>query len=90
MTSNMTLKMFLASAALAVFAAPLAAQTKWDMPTPYGDGVFHTRNIAQFAQEVATATNGGLTITLHSAGSLFGHAEIKDAVRRASPPQAKS
>ena len=72
-------------AALAL-ALPAAAQTRWDMPTPYGDTVFHTVNIAQFADEVRAATNGGLDITVHSAGSLFGHPEIKDSVRRGLAP----
>lgn len=59
---------------------PALAET-WDMPTPYGDSTFHTQNIAQFAEDVAAATNGDLEITLHTAGSLFPHAEIKNAVR---------
>ncbi|NKX43771.1 TRAP transporter substrate-binding protein [Roseibacterium sp. KMU-115] len=56
------------------------------MPTPYGDSVFHTANIIQFADEVREATGGQLDITVHSAGSLFGHPEIKDAVRRGLAP----
>jgi len=71
--------------ALATLAATSAfAQTAWDMPTPYGDGIFHTKNIRQFAEEVKEATGGNLTITVHSANSLFGHAEIRDAVRDGS------
>ncbi|MCB1508764.1 MAG: TRAP transporter substrate-binding protein [Hyphomicrobiaceae bacterium] len=62
------------------------AQTAWDMPTPYGDSIFHTQNIIQFADDVRTATGGELDITVHSAGSLFGHPEIKDAVRRGLAP----
>lgn len=58
----------------------------WDMPTPYPDKTFHTVNIAQFAADVAEATDGALTITVHSAGSLFPHAEIKNAVRRRLVP----
>jgi TRAP-type C4-dicarboxylate transport system substrate-binding protein len=76
----------LAAALVAALAVPAAAQTAWDMPTPYGDSVFHTQNIAQFAADVAAATDGALTITVHSAGSLFGHAEIKDSVRRGLAP----
>jgi TRAP-type C4-dicarboxylate transport system substrate-binding protein len=53
----------------------------WNMPTPYADGTFHTKNIRQFADDVKTATNGELTITVHSAGSLFKHPEIKRAVQ---------
>ncbi|MBQ0749054.1 MAG: TRAP transporter substrate-binding protein [Roseovarius sp.] len=56
------------------------------MPTPYGDSVFHTQNIMEFAKDVATATNGELTITVHSAGSLYAHPEIRDSVRRGLAP----
>lgn len=56
------------------------------MPTPYGDTVFHTMNIMEFADDVREATGGQLDITVHSAGSLFGHPEIKDAVRRGLAP----
>jgi len=64
-----------------LMAAPAMAQTAWDMPTPYGDGIFHTQNIMQFADDLREKTDGSLDITVHSANSLFGHAEIKDAVR---------
>lgn len=69
----------------ALGAAPAAAQD-WDMPTPYGDGIFHTQNIMQFADDLREATDGELDITVHSANSLFGHAEIKDAVRQQLVP----
>ncbi|MBA5777828.1 TRAP transporter substrate-binding protein [Stappia sp. F7233] len=77
------------AAALAIAAASATsafAETKWDMPTPYGDGNFHTKNIAAFAEDVSTATNGSLTIQIHSAGSLFKHPEIKNAVRKGLAP----
>ena len=63
-----------------------SAQTKWDMPTPYPDGNFHTRNIMQFAADVDKATNGSLKIAIHSAGSLIKHAEIKRSVRQGTAP----
>ena len=72
--------------AVSMSATAAFAQTAWDMPTPYGDSVFHTQNIIQFADEVREATGGSLDITVHSAGSLFGHPEIKDAVRRQLAP----
>ncbi|MEM7643517.1 MAG: TRAP transporter substrate-binding protein [Pseudomonadota bacterium] len=72
-------------AAALLLAAPVAAQS-WDMPTPYGDSTFHTVNIAQFADDVREATDGALDITIHSAGSLFPHAEIKNAVRSRQVP----
>ena len=59
-----------------------SAQTKWDMPTPYPDGNFHTKNVIQFAADVDKATNGSLKITVHSAGSLIKHAEIKRSIRQ--------
>lgn len=77
----------LAGVAVSVFAVTAAsAQTKWDMPTPYGDGNFHTRNIVQFTQDVAKATGGKLTITVHSNGSLIKHPEIKSSIRRGVAP----
>ena len=66
---------------VAAFAASsLHAQTKWDMPTPYSDGEFHTRNIRLFAEEVKKTTNGALDLTVHSNGSLIKHPDILRAV----------
>lgn len=67
-------------------ATAASAETKWDMPTPYPDGNFHTKNVAAFAADVAKATNGSLQITVHSAGSLIKHPEIKRAVRQGTAP----
>lgn len=67
-------------------ATAASAQTKWDMPTPYPDGNFHTKNIAQFAADVEKATNGSLKIQVHAAGSLIKHPEIKRAVRQGTAP----
>jgi TRAP-type C4-dicarboxylate transport system substrate-binding protein len=67
-------------------ASAAAAQTKWDMPVPYPDGNFHTKNDVMFAQEVEKATNGALKIQVHSAGSLIKHPEIKRAVRQGTAP----
>ena len=67
-----------------LFAATLstsALAADWDMPTPYPDATFHTVNINQFADDIKKATDGGLNITVHSAGSLIKHGEIKNAVR---------
>lgn len=58
----------------------------WDMPTPYPDKTFHTQNIIAFAKDVEKATHGKLTIKVHSAGSLFKHKEIKNAVRGGQVP----
>ena len=68
--------------ALALLFVPGAAlaQTKWDMPTPYSDGEFHTRNVKQFAEDVKKNTNGALEITVHSNQSLIKHPDILRAV----------
>lgn len=66
-------------------AGGVAAQT-WDMPTPYPDATFHTINVKLFADDVKAATNGELTINVHSTGSLFKHKEIKKAVRSGQVP----
>ena len=63
-----------------------SAATEWDMPTPYGDRTFHTVNISEFADDVREATDGELDITVHPNGSLIGHAEIKNSVRRGIVP----
>jgi TRAP-type C4-dicarboxylate transport system substrate-binding protein len=68
------------------FATAAAAQTKWDMPTPYGDGTFHTKNIRAFAADVEKATGGKFVITVHSAGSLVKHPEIKNSLKRGIAP----
>ena len=71
-------------AALSLGANVQAAN--WDMPTPYPDATFHTVNIQQFAKEVSEKSGGQLTIKVHSAGSLFKHPEIKNAVRNGQVP----
>jgi len=64
----------------AALAAAAHAQTKWDMPTPYSDGEFHTRNVVSFADDVKKATGGKLEIQVHSNGSLIKHPDILRAV----------
>ncbi len=56
------------------------------MPTPYSDKVFHTANIIEFAKDIEAATDGAFKITVHSAGSLYKHADIKNAVRSQQVP----
>jgi TRAP-type C4-dicarboxylate transport system substrate-binding protein len=68
-----------AVAALAL-SAGAGAQTKWDMPTPYSDGEFHTRNVRQFVEDVDKATGGKLQIQVHSNGSLIKHPDMLRAV----------
>ncbi len=72
-------KTIIAIAALTVFGTA-SAQTKWDMPTPYSDGEFHTRNARAFAEDVKKDTGGALEITVHSNQSLIKHADVLRAV----------
>ncbi len=74
-----------AAVMVAGLSTPTLADT-WDMPTPYPDATFHTVNIHEFAKDVAAATDGELDIKVHSAGSLFKHAEISKAVRSGQVP----
>ncbi len=74
------------SAVIAATMSMTAMADTWDMPTPYPDKTFHTANIIEFASDVNKATNGALKIKIHSAGSLFKHPEIKNAVRSGQVP----
>ena len=75
------IRSLLTVAALGVAAFPAAAEN-WDMSLPWPDGNFHTANAKTFADAVAEATDGRVTITVHSGGSLgFGGPEMLGAVR---------
>ena len=68
--------------ALSVFAGAAAlAQQKWDLPAGYPPGNFHSENLARFADDVRSATEGKLDITVHPGASLFKVPEIKRAVQ---------
>ena len=73
-------KLILSMAALGV-ATFAGAQTKWDMPTGYGVNTFQTKNVQQFADDVARLSGGKLIITLHAGGSLFKQPEIKRSIQ---------
>ena len=76
----MKLKPILIAFAAFALAGAAQAQTKWDMPTPYSDGEFHTINVRQFVEEVKKASGGQLDIAVHSNGSLIKHPDILRAV----------
>lgn len=69
------------AAVMLVFGTAVQAQTKWDMPTGYPTGNFHTENIRQFVADVDKESGGKLKITVHDSGSLFKANEIKRAVQ---------
>src|SRR5260370_31482420 len=75
----MKMRALIAAAALAL-CGTAQAQTKWDMPTPYSDGEFHTRNVVLFVEDVKKATGGALEIVVHTNGSLIKHPDILRAV----------
>src|SRR5438105_1083505 len=75
----LTGRMLVGALALAMGGAA-QAQTKWDMPTPYSDGEFHTKNVVAFVDDVKKATGGKLEIVVHSNGSLIKHPDILRAV----------
>ena len=70
-----------AVAAAMIAASPALAQVKWDMPTPYADGNFHTVNVRAFVADVDKASGGKLAITVHSNASLVKMPEMKRAVQ---------
>jgi len=74
-------KSIVASVAISLLSTAAIAETVWQMPTPYPEANFHTRNIQQFAARIAEASKGELKIVVHPAGSLIKHAEIKNAAR---------
>jgi len=78
-----------AALSLVLAAGAAQAQVKWDMPTPYPDSNFHTKNIRQFVDEIAKGTGGKLQITVHPANSLIKHPEIKRAVQTGQVPIAE-
>jgi TRAP-type transport system periplasmic protein len=71
---------FIATAVATLFAGAAQAQTKWDMPTPYAEGEFHTVNIRQFVDEVKKTSGGQLDISVHANQSLIKHADSLRAV----------
>jgi TRAP-type transport system periplasmic protein len=74
------MKRFTVMAAATIAMGAAQAQSKWDMPTPYSDGEFHTRNVRMFVEEVEKATGGKLQIQVHSNGSLIKHPDMLRAV----------
>ena len=85
----MKVKPLLISFAALAFAGAAQAQTKWDMPTPYSDGEFHTINVRQFAEEVKKWSGGQLDINVHSNGSLIKHPDMLRAVSTGQVPIAE-
>jgi TRAP-type C4-dicarboxylate transport system substrate-binding protein len=62
------------------FHAAAGAQTTWQLATGYTADLFQTRNVQQFAHDVAEATNGRLKIDVRPDNALVRLADIPDAV----------
>jgi len=63
------------------FSSAGMAKTKWDLHLNYPAGNFHSKGAQRFADKVAEATNGELTIVLHPGASLgFKGPELLRAV----------
>ena len=63
------------------FSSNAMAKTKWDVHLNYPAGNFHSKGVQTFADRVAKATNGELTIVLHPGSSLgFKGPELLRAV----------
>jgi TRAP-type transport system periplasmic protein len=74
-------RMLTVASAVGLLSMSAATAATWEMPTPYPEAEFHTKNVRLFAEDVAKATGGSLTINVHSGQSLFKHPEIKRAAQ---------
>lgn len=70
-----------ASVAMPVLAPGARAQSPLDLATAYPNGNFHVENLKQFAEDLATRTQGKLGVRIHAGGSLVKAPEILAAVR---------
>lgn len=75
----------LITASLALAASSVAAE-KWDMPMAYSATNFHSEMGVVFADKVRDYTSGGIDITVHPGGSLYGGGEIKRAIQTGQVP----
>ena len=80
---TMNRRMFLGAAGAAALTPQLAAaQTRWQMASPYADSNFQTRNIRTFLTDLEQASGGRLGVQLHSNGSLLPMPQIKRGVQQ--------
>lgn len=74
-------KLVLASITFWGITAGYAQNTQWNLASAYPATNFHTKNLQQFADEVAAASGGRLNITIHPNGSLIKPADLFGAVK---------
>ncbi len=68
-----------------IWAGAVSAE-RWDMPTGYPDGNYHTKNDRIFAEELKAATSGKIDIAIHSNQTLFKMPEVKRAIQNRLVP----
>jgi len=77
----------LLAAAILAGSTVMAQAEKWDLAAAYSAGLFHTKNIVAFADDVREATGGKLDITVHPGGSLIKkNKDNRNAVRSGQIP----
>ena len=76
----------LAALSFGLMAGAASAQTKWDLPTAYPVGNFHTVNMQKMVDAVKAGSGGKLDIVIHPNGSLYKANEIKRAVQTGQVP----
>lgn len=80
----------LLAAAVLLGTPVLAHAEKWDLAGAYSAGLFHGKNLVQFADDVREATGGKLDITVHPGGSLIKkNTDNRNAVRSGQVPMAE-
>lgn len=80
------IKSLLASAVL-VGSTVMAHAEKWDLAAAYAAGLFHTKNLVTFADDVREATGGKVDITVHAGGALIKkNKDNRNAVRSGQIP----
>lgn len=71
------------SLSVGTFLSPaLFADQKWDMAIAYPSSNYHSEIAQQFADQVNENTNGDISITLHTNGSLYSGERIYPSTRR--------
>ena len=86
-SSLMTLALL---AVAACVPAALRAQTVWKLASGYSETAFQTVNLKQFAQDVALATGGRLTIEVHANNTLYKLGESPSKVESGAIPAGET
>lgn len=69
------------ASSLCLGALPESRADTWNFAAPYSYQEFNTKIAEEFGRLVSEKTSGEISVTVHPGGSLFKHAEVKNAVR---------